>query len=483
MVALIRTCGVPAALLMWSVALAACSAEGDSSGGGGRNLGSDDPQAFDNATPANQGNNPGGQDFGNTGATAPTMRPVLNPNADQTTGVDFSYIWIANTMEGTVSKIDTRTLTELGRYLTSPNGLGLPSRTTVAADGDVAVANRGGASNALGGDGGGITKIYATQDKCVDKNGNGAIDTSTGASDVRPWGEDECIAWHTPLPSYFSNRPVAWALPPAPDAPADVWTAAASTCTAAACTIDVIKLNGLTGEEAMPRLTISGLSGVDFISTGITGGLLAGFPFLDLTVNYGPYGGAADAGGNFWVFVGNTTQLIRVDAVTNEYRVWPIEPAGNGYGITIDEQGRIFICGSLGLSRFTPSDETWMTSNAGPILGMNGCMTDGAGKIWVGGGSDFGDLGLHGFDADTLASVGSFPVGPVKGVSIDVDGYIWGVGSGGAFGANAGSANTAWRVDPATGETMQYDGLNGAYSYSDMTGFGLKTAGFQPPLE
>ena len=37
-------------------------------------------------------------------------------------------IWVANSAEGTVSKIDTRTMAEIGRYLTHPGGKGDPSR-------------------------------------------------------------------------------------------------------------------------------------------------------------------------------------------------------------------------------------------------------------------------------------------------------------------------------------------------------------------
>ena len=67
----------------------------------------------------------------------------------------------------------------------------------------------------------------------------------------------------------------------------------------------------------------------------------------------------------------------------------------------------------------------------------------------------------------------------VKGVSIDVDGGIWGVSSPGAARANNG--NIAWRFDPMTRMVANYDGLNGAYSYSDMTGFGLEHAGVLKP--
>ena len=54
------------------------------------------------------------------------------------------------------------------------------------------------------------------------------------------------------------------------------------------------------------------------------------------------------------------------------------------------------------------------------------------------------------------------------GISIDFDGNVWGVGFN--------SAN-AYRVDPVTGNFDTVSGLVSAYTYSDMTGFALSTAG------
>ena len=53
------------------------------------------------------------------------------------------------------------------------------------------------------------------------------------------------------------------------------------------------------------------------------------------------------------------------------------------------------------------------------------------------------------------------------GISIDFQGMIWAV----AYGANAN------RVDPETCQVDTYSGLNGAYTYSDMTGFAVANAG------
>ena len=113
--------------------------------------------------------------------------------------LDFSYIWISNSGQGTVSKIDTRTLEELGRYYTRPDGNGNPSRTSVSFNGDVAVANRHA----------GLVKIYARESDCVDSNGTPGIQTSHGASEILAWGFEECVAWYTEFPT-TNQRPVAW---------------------------------------------------------------------------------------------------------------------------------------------------------------------------------------------------------------------------------------------------------------------------------
>ena len=90
----------------------------------------------------------------------------------------LSYIWIANSGQGTVSKIETKTGIEVGRYQVQG---GNPSRTSVNLLGDVAVSSR---------DPGGVTKIAARLDSCIDKNNDGAITTSNGPNNVLPLGQD-----------------------------------------------------------------------------------------------------------------------------------------------------------------------------------------------------------------------------------------------------------------------------------------------------
>lgn len=72
-------------------------------------------------------------------------------------GAVHSHIWIANSLQGTVSKINTRTMIEEGRYIVHPGSNGDPSRTSVSLSGDVAVANRRG----------GVTKVFDNINDCA----------------------------------------------------------------------------------------------------------------------------------------------------------------------------------------------------------------------------------------------------------------------------------------------------------------------------
>ncbi|MCP4658851.1 MAG: hypothetical protein GY856_25855, partial [bacterium] len=113
----------------------------------------------------------------------------------------FSNIWIAASDRGTIVKIDVDSGEILGEYSTNPDNEGGsdPSRTTVTLDGSVWVANRNGES---------VAHIGLPElSQCVDRNGNGMIDTSTGYGEILPWpnpghvdtwggvstAEDECI--------------------------------------------------------------------------------------------------------------------------------------------------------------------------------------------------------------------------------------------------------------------------------------------------
>lgn len=349
----------------------------------------------------------------------------------------LSYIWIANSPEGTISKINTETLEEEGRYATHES-FGDPSRTSVNLNGNVAVANRNG----------GLAKFWANPDHCADQNGTPGIQTSSGADDVYAFGEDDCMAWSTPM-SCGSNRPAAWTRGVLNDSScayedANFWTV---------CDSDILLLDGDTGAIT------------DTLDIGTEGAFA--------------YGGAADADGNFWIVdfgtfngggmgkgKGSWGSLVRVDYETKEVSHYAL-PNSGAYGITVDGEGRPYVCSST-VARFDLETSTW--DEALVNTGGGGCMYDGMGRVWHGGyGNGIGGATMFGFDTDTLEldlelSVPDY----THGISIDAQGHVWGVSFAG---------NQAFRVDPDTGDVETFSGLNGAYTYSDMTGVGLAGAG------
>ncbi|MBL4683466.1 MAG: hypothetical protein JKY37_02660 [Nannocystaceae bacterium] len=361
------------------------------------------------------------------------------PTCPGASAYDFSTIWIANSPEGTVSKIDTRTGAELARYATGPEDNPDPSRTSVNLQGDVAVGNRGGS----------IASIAGRLADCVDADDDGEIRTSSGADNVLPWGEDECVRWHLDLPFSGDNhtggpRAVAWDVgepvqdicdPPAPrvwvgwrDMPND--------------TVILRRLDGATGETDA-EVTV---------------------PEWDGRWGHGTYGGAVDGDNNFWA-LGTWSTLIRVDGVTLDVDRWD-NSSHNAYGLALDAAGNPWLAGYDGrLTHFDVASETFVDhGNPGPSR-LRGLAIDTDGFAWI-AGNDSCSLVKFDVAAQTVADPGiplpgcSSPVG----VSIDVDGFVWVVDR---------DASEAYKVDPNTNDIDVIGGLINPYTYSDMTGAGL----------
>jgi len=349
-------------------------------------------------------------------SSSSTGEPVSPCKDAPVLGEDYSYLWVANSAEGTISKINTETLTEEGRYLSRADAGGSPSRTSVNLNGDVAVANRTG----------GITVINGLLENCED-----SVNTSSGPNDVLDW-PDGCVAWHTPF-NYSTQRPVAWTRGEFSEETCrwentKLWTAGASSSTAP---IEFLLIDGDTGvvEQTIPTTQPAN--------------------------TFGAYGGAVDGEGNFWASMLSGQTLFKVNFDDFSLEQWT---APMGYGITVDAQGRPWTCQTQ-LARFTPETETWDV--AGANLEGGGCMVDANNTIWVGG---LGDT-LVGFDVDTMevAQVIALP-GYAKGVSVDYAGNIWAVSM----------VSDAWRVNPETEAVDTVTGLVSPYTYSDMTGHALQ---------
>ncbi|MEM9456877.1 MAG: hypothetical protein AAGF11_22050 [Myxococcota bacterium] len=399
-----------------------------------------------------------GADGGTTEGTAddgsgdpPKLDVGVPPQIDGC-GCELSYIWVANSLQGTVSKINTETMVEEGRYLTRADGNGNPSRTSVNLAGDVAVANRHG----------GLTKFYAEPSDCQESNGVPGIQTSTGPNDVLPWDMEECRGWYVEFAT-SNQRPVAWTGGTASKNDcntddAQVWTVYS--------TVPGI-VPGQGGAGGVTAALLDGESGALVEQVDIPQEIFAGGFF-------GAYGGAVDAAGNLYFvglggFGGTVMARVRMDNLL--VQTWPIPAGVSTYGITVDHEGRPWVSSTLGAgaARFDPDTETWDVIQG--FFGGSGLAEGPDDRMYVSGGG-----GIYAVDLQTLAVDHVFVSNEtVKGVGFDADSYLWAV----TFQDDempTPEGGVAFKIDPDSGVVADfYNGLDDPYTYSDMTGKALGT--------
>jgi len=340
---------------------------------------------------------------------------------------DKTYLWAANSSQGTISKIRTSDVTEVGRFYVRPDGAGSPSRTSVSLTGHVAVASRSG----------GVTKIWGDESLCADTNGMPGIQTSTNNQPL-PWGTEECIAWHQPF-NYASQRPVAWGPGEVNEETCEyeneeLWTSGNNNNGG----LDIMVLNGDDG-SIKEMITVP-----------------SGGPNLNADF-YGIYGGAVDPDGNFWGSqLGTNGKLLKVIREDMSYEIYDTPNGPHWYGMSVDNDGYVFLCTST-VGRFDPVNLVWDQANVG---GYAGCMSDGQvdGLLWMSNGN-----GVVGVNRQTLQVEKTWNAAGSYGISVDFEGYVWAVASG----------SNVSKIDPENGDVTTYSGLVGAYTYSDMIGFGL----------
>lgn len=380
-----------------------------------------------------------------TSSGTDTGEPPCEPGG---MGEEFSYLWIANTDQGSVSKIDTNTMVELARYYSDPvqSGAASPSRTSVSLDGRyMVVSNR---------DTGSITKIAANETDCVDKNNDGMIQTSKDKAQLLPYAEEECILWTTKLTinnHQWGPRATTFGLPE--------WNI--DTCAYESEKVWVGYMAGI-GQAQMAR--INSYTGEIEVKVDI--------PDFPLYGNYSPYGAAVDPDGNIWTSAVAHKAAIRINIKTLEVKRWDSPDADAHYGITIDADGRVWFAnyggfgGHGGVSFFDPKTEQWKV-----IPGTTGNLwrsvaADDKGRVWVsnnGGPFGCGLLQIDG-DTETITNFHSFAqCGTPVGVGLDGKGKVWMIDYNG----------WTWQMDPVTFEKKQLPVANVHYTYSDFTGSGL----------
>lgn len=356
------------------------------------------------------------------------------------------FIWVANSSQGSVSRFDTRTGVEVGRYRTGPESLGArlnPSRTSVAGDGSAWVANRSNRDANTP-----SSVVHVMLEGFVDRNGNGVMDTSSDSNqngkidlnEMLPWDanndglpDDERIAISIGVgrdrnnTNQVLNNTIARAL--AIDANDNVWV-------------------GLYNQQQYE------------VYDGVTGNLLKIVP-----VTGTPYGAVIDGNGLLWGAT-NGNNITRVD--TNTLTAVPNITNVNNYGITASSDGAIWTAGygSSVLTRIEPITLATTNYTASGFGAFRGVGVDDKNNVWVATNSPNGIVRFH-FDSDmkTLLSTQGVTInGTATAAVVDADGFVW---------TTTQNTNLLYKIDPETLSVVPgWPIASGPepYNYSDMTG-------------
>lgn len=306
----------------------------------------------------------------------------------------FPFIWVALSARGTIAKIDTVTGAVLGEYSTTSDGDDAhnPSRTTVANDGSVWAGNRSQSSV--------IHVGNLAAGGCVDRNGNGTIETSSGYGDVLAWpggsygasaavtdAVDECILHYVDTaPNGYDARHLSV------NADGNIWVGAFSSSIYPNHEFQL--LNGTTGAimrtEVLPCGGYGGLiDGKGVLWSSTSGDLLRWDPTQPTStaqcLPLGIYGVAFDSSNNVWA----STWSGIVYKVASDGLTWQSFDQGHPYaqGLAVDSNDHVWISSSLSGGANSIShllnDGTLIGQVTGSGDGSTGVSVDAAGKIWT----------------------------------------------------------------------------------------------------
>ena len=356
------------------------------------------------------------------------------------------FIWIANSAEDTVSRLDTDTGCEVARYPVCSN----PSRTAVDQNGNGYVGCRGD---------GQVARIAVLQGQCKDFNGNGLIDTSRDLNEDCQITADEMIA---------GDECVVWMT--APGGIGDCSGNGGGCIRAAGVDAEGYVWVGSWTARVLYKLQAE------------TGAVVTTLP-----LSIRPYGLAIADTGAIWVASRDPMAIAVVDPGAGEID-WGGTPQGAVYGMAVDPFGAVWVASGEagGVQRFDSNTGEWSWSgNLGrgntrgvavkvdrdeagnPIGGRvyvahhhwsDGCNNSGAHRfisVWdIMSGEPLAPVDLGG------------PKAPV-GVAVDATGQLWTVNQ---------CDSSASKVDTATHAVIGTYGVGlQPYTYSDMTGYTVQT--------
>jgi hypothetical protein len=384
------------------------------------------------------------------------------PNSNQLqlnlVGTTFPVMWIANAGEDSLSKIDTTTGRELGRYRTwfgsgafSNKGAftgAAPSRSAVDIDGNAYIANRhfdnqppmvmkvlaesaisrpGQAGTSTDADNSGT--ISAAETRSVVNGAGVNFDCNATACE----SQDERVAWTSTLPTSESGQ-----------------------LGRALCI-------GTDG-----NLWLGVFSSQRYYKLSAADGSIIGGPYA---VPWTPYGCLVDGNGILWsASLGNTLGRMDTKAVNPAATATAFnDGSSQNYGIALGN-GKVYMASlsGLGYREFTPGSNTFATPGGSKGLSSTGISVDGSGNIWTG---PYTSGGVRKYDKTTgalLCSGANQFSGSIetRGVIVDAD-------------------NNIWQINRFTNSIAKYRGSDCAplgtfpvgfdpYTYSDATGFAAR---------
>ncbi len=366
-----------------------------------------------------------------------TVRDQLQLSKSSTT---LPFIWVPNSNLGTISKVDTKTGKELGRYRTGPASSNTnPSRTTVDLGGNCWVGNRGTGT---------VVKVGLYENgQYEDRNGNGTIETSRDLNndgvisddETLDWGKDECVLFETIViegeeglykpGSYtggYSSRPGPRGI--AIDSKNNLWA-------------------GTFGNSKNKYYYINGGTGQILKTVDVS------------SQNHRAYGAVIDKNGILWSS-SLSNSLLKFDPVNNSMKT--IDVKHTTYGIALDKNNHLFVAGwgNNKLSRINiTTDKVEWTVDTGNRTYPKGLTVDDNGDVWV---AHYYEDAVVRWSNDGVKKATIKTGKQPSGVAIDAEGKPWSVNY---------SDQYLKRINPAT-NTVDLEKLirGNHYSYSDMTG-------------
>ncbi len=313
----------------------------------------------------------------------------------------FPFIWIAASARGTLVKIDTRTGAILGEVSTTPDNRDHnPSRTTVALDGSVWAGNRN--------DGSVIHVGLVEEGQCIDRNGNGVIETSNGYGNVLAWPNpggidtgggvksalDECILHYVKVaPSIPRHVSI--------NGDGNVWVSGWAGSNQSVFQL----LDGRSGQILRtdgphPCGGYGGLVDGDGIvwSASLDGPVLRWDPRVvpptatsRRCVGSGTiraYGMAIAPSGDIYVSRSDANRLYRIDKDTLAVTTLLNHGSSCAQGLAVDENQQVWVssarfCATTTVGHVNGKTGSFIGNVTGVPSGSTGVAIDGAGKVWV----------------------------------------------------------------------------------------------------